>query len=366
MAVTIHAIIHSIGAGRCNTVVLSETPPVPRRKATIRDVAKAAGVSSSTVSRAFARPGRVNAETARKIFAAANVLGYHRDAIVSASYKTYSGRVGHAGLIAVIVPDIANQFFLNIIRAAQRECAKQDFDLIMLESRENAIEERAIFDKTVADVDGVILAASRMPDNMIRKCAQICPIVSVNRVVLGIPSVVIGITVAIKEMMEILIAGEPHRRITYIDGPAASWSVGFRWNTLKAECLSRAIAVKRIWPCPPTFDGGYACAERYMQDPTGVVIAHNDLMALGFIAAMKTRGYVCPRDYAVVGFDDDMVGQVSNPTLTSVQQPLFAVGTQAARFLLHRVSGEPVSSDVITFPSALVIRNSSDVSVISQ
>jgi len=322
-----------------------------RGRVTIRDVARLAGVSPSTVSRAFARPDRVSAATTRRIFAAADQLGYH-----AAPVETVPSR-GRRGLIAIIVPDIANEFFSDIIRGVERECSNHGLALIVSESRENASLERAAFDKVMNYADGVILTSSRMPDSMIRKCAQSRPVVVVNRAVRGVPSVLIDNEPGVRQAIECLHANGVGG-VTYLDGPASSWSVGVRWNTIAAACKARGMEVRRLWPGSPTFEGGFAFADKFMQHPTHAVIAHNDLMAIGFMAAMRRFGLEAPKDYQIIGFDDDIVARVSEPTLTSIRVSLPILAARASRLLFARLDGRRPESEIFRIPSALVLRGS--------
>ena len=153
------------------------------RRITIYDVARQAGVSPSTVSRTFSRPDRVSISTARMVQRVADSLGYHSDMVDSRSDS--QGR----GLVAVIVPDLGNQFFTGVIRNIQDECERFHFETLILDTRESITRERRIIDAVAPVVSGIILVSPRMPDAMIRKCAQLRPLVSVNRNVRGVSSI---------------------------------------------------------------------------------------------------------------------------------------------------------------------------------
>ena len=323
------------------------------KKVTIRDVARETGVSPSTVSRAFSMPGRVSPETTKRIFETADRLGYHEMPVESRPSS------GHKGLIAIIVPDMANQFFSDIIRSVQYECAQHDFGLLVSESRESAAVERAAFDKAVYYADGVVLASSRMPDSMIRKCAQIKPTVVTNRVIRGVSSVITDIEPGMQQAVEHL-AELGYDRITYLDGPAHSWSAGMCWNAISKACADREIRLKRHWPGVPTYEGGFQMAKEYLKTPTGAVIAYNDMMALGFIAAMRKSGYDCPNDVSVIGIDDDIVGRISWPTLTTIHRSTRLLGQQAAKMLLTRFRTDVEESSACNTPTRLVVRESSE------
>ena len=322
-----------------------------RTKVTIRDVAAAAGVSPSTVSRAFARPDRVSAETSQLIFDAAEALGYHSEPV-----KTVPSReVKH--LIGVIVPDVSNQFFSDLIRSVQQRCMQSGVTLIIHESRESASLEREAFDRMAPHVDGVILASSRMPDAMIRKCAQTRPTVVTNRQVRGVGSVVFDVSGGVRQLVDYM-SSAGFGTVTYLDGPAMSWSVGVRWNAFSRACAKAGISATRLWPGSPTFEGGFAFAQRYMEHPTPMVVAHNDLMAVGFMAAMRQLGMECPKDYSIAGFDNDAVAQITKPSLTTIRQQSTQLGAKAADILLTRLRDGRADAQVITVPTTLIVRES--------
>ncbi|PXY80664.1 LacI family transcriptional regulator [Bifidobacterium indicum] len=322
-------------------------------KVTIYDVARQAGVSPSTVSRTFSRPDRVSISTAQRVQQVADVLGYHSDMVDSRS-----GSQGR-GLVAVIVPDLGNQFFTGVIRNIQDECERFRFETMILETRESITKERRIVDTVAPVVSGIILVSPRMPDAMIRKCAQLRPLVSVNRDVRGVCSISIDVSKGACQAVDHLHT-LGYRSLTYLDGPAASWSGGIRWRQIFSECEAKGITVKRSMPCAPTFYGGYSFAEKYLDDPTGAVIAHNDLMAIGLIVALRRLGCECPRDVSVIGFDNDTMSMVSTPPLTTIHMSLSALGRGAADLLMSRLAGAASSTPTPTptVPAHLIIRQS--------
>ena len=320
------------------------------RRTTIYDVARQAGVSPSTVSRTFSRPDRVSISTARMVQKVADSLGYHSDMVDSRSDS--QGR----GLVAVIVPDLGNQFFTGVIRNIQDECERFHFETLILDTRESITRERRIVDAVAPVVSGIILVSPRMPDAMIRKCAQLRPLVSVNRNVRGVSSISIDSSKGACQAVDYLHS-LGFRSLTYLDGPAASWSGGIRWRHIFNEGEAKGMNVKRSLPCAPTFYGGYSFAEKYLANPTGAVIAHNDLMAIGLIVALRRLGCKCPRDVSVIGFDNDIMSMVSSPPLTTIHMSLSALGHGAADLLMQRLSRASLSV-APTVPARLVIRQS--------
>ncbi|BDR52415.1 LacI family transcriptional regulator [Bombiscardovia nodaiensis] len=324
-------------------------------KVTIYDVAAASGFSPSTVSRTFSRPDRVSIATAQKVEEVANRLGYHSQLVGTRPAKD-------KGLVAVVVPDIGNQFFTGIIRNIQDACDKHGMNVMVLETRESATKERKTVDQVAPLVAGIILISSRMPDAMIRKCAQLRPLVCVNRDVRGVPGISIDVPAGARQAVDHLYR-LGYRSISYLDGPATSWSGGLRWREIVKQGEAKGMAVWRSQPFAPTFYGGYTFAEQYLKNPSGALIAHNDLMAIGFIAAMRHYGFRCPEDISVIGFDNDMMSMISNPPLTTIHMSLSSLGSFAAQLLFQRLAGAHVqqlndSSIPSLVPARLIVRQS--------
>jgi LacI family repressor for deo operon, udp, cdd, tsx, nupC, and nupG len=132
-------------------------------RATIRDVARVAGVAPSTVSRALSRPGQVSSSTARRIREVAAELGYRTEPLVTESTDTLTG------LVAILVPDLGNPFFAGLIKGAQSEAERAGFGLLVSDADETASVERGAVQRLASVVDGFLLASSRMSETAVRK-----------------------------------------------------------------------------------------------------------------------------------------------------------------------------------------------------
>ncbi|MGO1385211.1 MAG: LacI family DNA-binding transcriptional regulator [Arachnia sp.] len=326
--------------------------PQQRRTAvTIYDVAAAAGVAPSTVSRALARPGRVSSDTAAKVRAAATALGYQRSssapALASVSTK----------LLAMIVADIANPVFIDIVRGAEATCDAAGYTLILINGRESATYERHAAEQFLNAVDGLILTSPRLSDSGIRVLSKHRPLMIVNRVVRGLPSVLTDASRGARRAVEHL--GQlGHKRITYLAGPEASWTDGVRWRSVEEACLQLEIRSQRVGPHSPEPAGGERAARRWAQSPTSGVVAFNDLMAIGFIKGLHALGVDVPRDVSVVSFDNSQVGALTTPALTSIASPLFLQGETAVRNLVAIIGGAQSSHEPVLLPVKLVPRAS--------
>ncbi|MFB9319949.1 LacI family DNA-binding transcriptional regulator [Cryptosporangium minutisporangium] len=324
----------------------------PGRTPTMQDVARAAGVATSTVSRAFARPGRVSSETARRIHEAASVLGYHVNPIAQAL------QAGRTSMIALVISDVTNPFHNEIIRGAQATAAEAGYTLLLSDAQESSAQERETLERAVAAVDGIVLATSRMPDSSIRTIAKQRPVVLLNRALVDVPCVVTdnpgGARHAAAHLAEL-----GHERVTYLAGPEASWVDGMRWRTLRENAPLLGLHARRLGPYAPTVAGGRAAAAEFVHHPTSAVIAYNDLMAIGFIRALAAHGAHVPRDVSVIGFDNIFPAALVTPALTTVAAPLRHMGRTAVHNLLAIVRGaQPRSQEPVTLPARLVVRAS--------
>src|SRR4051794_13412300 len=210
----------------CHTDHVDDSPAPSDRAVTIYDVARAAGVAASTVSRAFSRPGRVNAATAERIRRVADELGYRANPLARALSPARSH------MIAVVVSDLANPFYSEIIRGAQAAAAAAGYTILLADAQESDRVERAALERTLPVVDGIVLGGSRMSDSAIRMIAKQKPVVVLNRAVVDVPSVVPDNTGGIRRVVEHL-SRLGHDALTYVAGPAASWADGMRWRSLQ-------------------------------------------------------------------------------------------------------------------------------------
>ena len=329
-----------------------EGDPGEPRPPTIYDVAKAAGVAPSTVSRAFSRPGRVNAETAERIRHIAHELGYRVNPLAKAV------PVGRTSMLALVVADATNPFHFDIIRGAQDAAAKAGYTVLLTDTRESDLLERQALERTLPVVEGMVLASSRMSDSTIRVTAKQRPRVVLNRVVTGVPSVVTDISRGARRAIDHL-RELGHERFTYVAGPEASWTDGMRWRELREATRGQGPRIRRIGPFPPTLEGGAEAGQTLLTEPAGAVVAYNDLIAIGLMGELVKHGQRVPDDLSVIGFDDIFGAQLVTPGLTTVAAPLYQVGSTAVGHLLAVLNGaRPQTEAPLVVPTSLVRRRS--------
>ncbi|NEG96375.1 LacI family DNA-binding transcriptional regulator [Bifidobacterium sp. SMB2] len=300
-------------------------------KVTIRDVAREAGVSPTTVSRALSKPGRVNLETATKVREVAERLGYRT--------KNLEPRQDDAlrGMILTTTSDLKYSVFADFVDGMQHPCIERGFILLTALTEEKRNLERSTIMRMSTQVDGLVLTSSRLSDSTIRKAAQVRPTVVVNRLVNGVQSVVCddrpSLTAVVRRLKAL-----GHESVTYIAGPESSWQNGLRWQALLSACQKERMRLRQI-PGPQVFDEE-AMRESYaafFDNPTTAVILFNDIFALQFLDVLTAHGVSVPEQVSVVGIDDTTAGTRSTPTLSSIHIPRGRMGTQAATKLIGKL-----------------------------
>ncbi len=326
----------------------------PERAATIYDVAAVAGVSPSTVSRAFSRPGRVSSKTSAHIHQVAAELGYRAPHAVRAEASR------HSKMLGIAVTDITNPFFFSIIRGAEHVAVTEGYSILLVDSEESEELERTLFDRTMPLVDGMIVATSRISDAALRAASKATPTVCLNRLVPGIPSVVTDSPRGMRRALEHL-AELGHRRIAYVSGPAASWADNARYRAFREGCYELDLTEQRVGPTPPTVRGGMGVFPAVREKRVSAVVCFNDLISIGIMRAAKASGLSIPTDMSVIGFDNIFASDLVTPGLTTVAAPLSLLGERAARSVIALANNEEpetTSAAPSVLPMRLIVRES--------
>ena len=329
---------------------MSELP----RAATIVDVARLAGVSPSTVSRALSTPDRVNHVTRARIEKAAAELSY----LPSAQAQSLS--LGRTKTVAVLVPDITNPFYFDLIRGTQRQLKASGYTQLLVDTEESAEVEAAALETMLKSSDGVVLTASRLDDAALAAAATRQAIVTVNRDIDGVPSVIIdtpsGVSQALAHLHSL-----GHRDVAYVAGPTTSWSSARRWAALEIEASRLGVAIRSIGPWSPTLSSGPAAADAALGAGVTACLVFNDLLAIGMLGRLLARGVDVPRDMSIVGCDDVFGADFCNPPLTTVTAPIEEAGRVAVTTLLGRIRPQPGTPARMRtlLPTHLTVRSSS-------
>ncbi|MDR7330145.1 LacI family DNA-binding transcriptional regulator [Corynebacterium guangdongense] len=344
---------------------------------TIYDVAEEAGVSASTVSRAFSRPDRVSSRTAERVRQAAERLGYRRDLDTRPKPATRTKALG------MIMADVTNPFFQDVLRGAEHAARVQDYVVLSVDTAESVPRAQRAAERLVPLVDALLLVSSRLSNGEIQKIARQLPTVSINRPVHGVPSVLVdNYAGAINAAVHLHEQGA--RSVTYLAGPNDSWADGVRWRglldavgttdpregdavltrttTLPTGTLRKLarMQMRQLRVDEPTVRGGRRAFEIWRTHPTDAVLCFNNMVAIGFMNQAETAGAHIPDDILVVAFDNTELSGLVTPGLTTVAGPSRSVGRVAAANALALAEGlrSPLTKPRV-LPTRLVLRGSS-------
>jgi LacI family transcriptional regulator len=298
------------------------------RMSTLADVAALAGVSKATASRALSRPELVLPETAGRVLAAAEHLGFVAN---RAARQLARGR---SGLIALVVPTLENSYFTPVIAGAQALAGEHDVQLTVAVHPLAHPGELVAFERLSAQVDGFIVVAPRGPDEVVAAAASSKPTVLVDREVAGLSSVVADTAAAFGALVTRLV-DDGHERIVYVGGPEGSWQDAQRTEAVTRAAHGRASLV-RLGPFPSTFAAGVSVLPAVLEARATAVVPYATAIGLGLMFALGDR----PASSRVVVSSERMVvdslGLVGVPAIDVDGDEL---GRVATGLLLDLVDG---------------------------
>jgi LacI family transcriptional regulator len=324
---------------------------------TVHDVARAAGVSISTVSRALASPERVAADTRDRVTRIATELGYRPNQAASGL------RMGRTHAVGLLVPDLENPYFATVTKAVQARARAEGYEVFVADSDEDPDVEAELIGALAARTDGLLVASPRSDDAELRAALVGVTAVLANRELTGgpdpeapeIPCVSVDDADGVAQVLGHLYA-LGHRKVGVAAGPSSSWSGSRRVAGLKAAAEQRDVELVELGSFQPYFAGGTQAADYALAGGVTAVVAFNDLMALGILDRLRHRGVDVPGEMSVVGFDDVQLATLVSPALTTVHAPLARLGRRAVDLLLARLRGGTSASSQL--PVELTIRGS--------
>lgn len=329
--------------------------------ATIRDVAREAGVSTATVSRVLSRPEMVNAATKVAVMAAVDALGYTPNAAAK------SLRTLRSGKLLVTVPDIANPFFALILQGIEGAALRAGYAVLLGDTQHDEKREQQYATMLQRrEADGLIFLGHRLPKaaaTLVRSMPHgQAPVVNGCEFSpsLGVPSVHIDNAKAAFEAVDHLCQ-LGHRRIGVVTGPMASPLSRDRLKgTMARANRDRAHITLTVAGGDFSIESGIAAGEQLLggaKPPTGI-FCFNDEMAIGVLHAARQHGVRVPDDVSVIGFDDIRFAQFVDPPLTTIRQPMRELGEATVRLLLNILHGNVKDAVSVTLPHALIMRAS--------
>ena len=326
---------------------------------TIKDVARAAGVSVATVSRAHNRSRLVTEATGRRVRAVAERLGYSPHAAA----RSLSTR--HTSTIGVLLPDLYGEFYSELIRGIDQTAQRHGFHLLLASSHNEKDAITAALQSMRGRVDGLVVMSPAPGAHLaVRDLPASFPVVLLNSAATGaaFDAITIANARGAADMVEHLV-GLGHRRLAMILGPDGNADAAERLRGFRAAVEAAGLERDDAWEVPGDFtdsSGFEAGVEllRHARRPTAVFAA-NDAMAIGALSAFREAGVAVPGDVAVAGFDDIPMARYTHPPLSTVRVDIVALGTRAATRLLEAVGNtRRHRKRRERLPVALVIRES--------
>jgi len=325
--------------------------------ANIQQVAKQAGVSVATVSRVLNGQKTVSGKTRMKVEEAIKKLNYE-PSMLGRNLRNSESR-----LLLILIPTISNPFYLEIIKGIEQVAISQNYNILLCETDSDPERENIYFDlvrKKMAD--GIISMDPAVNGKTLKKLAENYAIIQCSEYEegSGIPYVTIANEEAsyraVKHLVQI-----GHKKIALINSDEKYLYARQRKMGYKRALEENGIALKPEYIIPTQhlgFENGQQAMKKILnleERPTAV-FAVSDLLAIGALKEINASGLHVPSDMAVVGFDKIDFSNMTNPTLTTIAQPMHKMGTVAAKMLIDKIKGIEVES--IILDHELVIRES--------
>ncbi|HDZ9155685.1 transcriptional repressor PurR [Vibrio cholerae] len=328
--------------------------------ATMKDIARLAGVSTSTVSHVINKSRFVSDEIAERVNNAAQQLNYTPSALAR------SLKMNRTKTIGMLVTTSTNPFFGEVVKGVERSCYHQGYNLILCNTEgDNQRMKASINTLLQKRVDGLLLMCSTLEGERLDVFDRYpdIPIVVMDWGPILFASDKIqdnslqGGYMAAKHLMEC-----GHKEIGCITGPLIRHQAQMRYEGYKRALAEAGIAINPDWIVESDFEceGGYQAFEKLYERgklPSALFVS-NDMMAMGVIQAASQRGLRVPDDLSLIGYDDVHIAKFMTPALTTIHQPKYRLGKAAVDTLLYRLENPDTTAQVVQLEPTLVVRNS--------
>ena len=294
---------------------------------TIADVARLAGVSKATASRAFSRPELVTPGTAQRVHDAADKLGF----VVNNAARLLAG--GRSGILALAVPTLDNSYFSPIIAGAQARADASGYQLTVVVYPLETVAELPHLTRLGRQVDGLIVVAPRGTDDLIRSALGATPAVLVDREIVGVTSVVADTASAFGALVD-HITRDGHRRIVYVGGPEGSWQDLQRTRAVREAAQRAGADLTIIGPYPSTFAAGAQAAKNVRAFAPTAVIPYATAIGLGVRFSYLMAGEQPP----LVSSERSIVEALDEPGSPAIDVDGHELGRVAADMLITRIA----------------------------
>lgn len=327
---------------------------------TLKDIAKKLGISISTVSRALKNHPDVNEETKKAVLKLAKSLDYEPNLLALNLLKKQSN------LIGVIVPKLTYHLYAMVISGIEEVLEQEGYHLMICQTNESYLKEVAILKElnAIRPAGYLISLASETSDfeHLSQLRRKNIPLVLFNRDCeeIDCPKVIIDNRKAAFNATQHLI-DQNYKRIAFLAGPENVQISNNRIEGFKEALVSKGLSYQPDYIRHANFDREDAISKTNellsLKHKPDAVIAFSDQMAISAMLAIKMAGYSIPDDVAILGFNNEPGDQLMQPSLTSIDQPVYEMGKKAAEMLLSEINGKEVSNEVV-LQSKLITRSS--------
>ena len=329
------------------------------RAVTIRDVARAANVSISTVSRVLNSPSMVKEEKRAKVEEAIRTLGFSPNQMARGLLKKETGGLG------VILPYVGGEFFSELLTSVDKAAQEQGMFLMISTSHRNTEAMKTVLKNMRSRVDGVMIMASDGTPEMLKSIVNgTSPIVFINTNTSDIDGLE---TVNFDNFSGAYMATEHliklnHKRIAMLKGPEFSFDASERLRGYRRALMDHGIELNHEMEIPGDFtpEAGYLAARSILDinpRPTAIFGA-NDQSTIALMSVLRNLDVSIPGDISVVGFDDIPAARYAAPPLTSIKVPIWEIGETAIQRLIHLIREKDSPKEHHTHPVVLIERES--------
>jgi len=329
--------------------------------ASMNEVAKRAGVSIATVSRVLNNSSNVNDETRMKILKAIKELKYQPSRVA----KRLRSKSGAGNLFGVLIPDIQNPFYVDVLCGIEDVAYKNNYMIIMCNFNQDEKKESMYLDILESEaIDGLIVAPAYEDDPRIKNFLRNgLPVVCVDRGLKGMDVDVVWVNneVGAYEAVSYMIS-QGYRRIAHIGGLPTIMSSRLRLAGYRKALEDHGLPVdeRLIVQGDSSYFSGVKVTEQLLKlnTPPDALFTGNNLITLGALEVINREKLQIPADIAILGFDDMSWSNLLDPPLTAVRQPAYEIGRCAGELLLQRIKDPKRPCIHMTLNAELKIRRS--------
>lgn len=321
-----------------------------RKRVTLKDVAKAAGVSLASASYAVNKTGSLGEDTRAHVLNIAEELGYRQNLSARAT------RTGRTGAIGFVVPDMTNPFFPSLAQSVVQRARQNGYSVFVTDSEGDPDQEMEVIRQLIGrGVDGIVWFPVN-DDNSLAKINADLPIIVIDRTVSGFECIQADYSEGGRLAAEHLV-NLGHRSIGVVAGPLDVKSMRDRCHAAEGVIKSRANLAFTVENAFAT-ELEKSVADAIVSKSATAVFCGSDLIAIGVLRVARAAGLTIPGDLSIVGFDDIPWAEYCTPTLTTIEMPVDEMAAEAVDALLRKIDGESDSNRRVVFNVNLIVRES--------